>query len=215
MFYKIRARKKKRLTDPVAIIPFPSQNLREKLPATPKTSAPSISQAMMEKPEPKTMVAPSGKLQTSSFSIKKMMQPVEGEISTTGVDQKDLPRNSFHFDDVKMHWRRFANEMKSLGKETFYNAMIKREPKIKDDVHLTLMVDNQVQVDYINAEIENLITYLRNSLKNFDIQLTVELSDNQESETKFLTGTERFAALSRKYPNLHSLKTTFNLDIDY
>ncbi len=170
---------------------------------------------MMEKPEPKTMVAPSGKLKTSSFSIKKMMEPVEGEISTSGMNQKDLPRNSFHFDDVKMHWRRFANEMKSLGKETFYNAMIKREPKVKDEVLLTLVVDNQVQVDYINAEVENLITYMRHSLKNFDIQLTVELTDNQENEAKFLTGKERFAVLSRKYPNLHSLKNTFNLDIDY
>lgn len=143
------------------------------------------------------------------------MQPVEGEISISGMDLKDLPRNSFHFDDVKMHWRRFANEMKTLGKETFYNAMIKREPKVKDDVHLTLLVDNQVQVDYINAEVENLITYLRNSLKNYDIQLSIEITDNQENEVKFLTGKEKFAVLSRKYPNLHSLKNTFNLDIDY
>lgn len=144
-----------------------------------------------------------------------MLQPEEGNLEANGVNHKDLPRESFSYDDVKMHWRRFANEMKTHGKETYYNAMIKRDPKIRDDVHLTLEVDNQVQVDYINAEIERLITYLRNALNNFDITLKVEITTNQEQEVKYLTGKEKFAVLSRKYPNLHSLKNTFNLDVDY
>lgn len=169
----------------------------------------------MEKPEPKVLSTPTGALKTTNLSIKKMMQPEAGNLETAGVSQKDLPRESFSYDDVKMHWRRFANEMKNLGKETYYNAMIKRDPKIKDDVHLTLEVDNQVQVDYINAEIERLITYLRNSLRNFDITLKVEITSNQEQDVKYLTGKEKFAVLSRKYPNLHSLKSTFNLDVDY
>lgn len=170
---------------------------------------------MMEKPEPKVLTAPTGALQTTNLSIKKMLQPEEGNLEANGVNHKDLPRESFSYDDVKMHWRRFANEMKTHGKETYYNAMIKRDPKIKDDVHLTLEVDNQVQVDYINAEIERLITYLRNALNNFDITLKVEITTNQEQEVKYLTGKEKFAVLSRKYPNLHSLKNTFNLDVDY
>lgn len=215
MLYQTRVRKKKSLTDPVAIIPFANQNLREKVAGVPKPVAPSISQKMMERPEPKVLTQPTGNLQSTNLSIKKMLSPEEGVLPTTGVNHKDLPRESFSFDEVKIHWRRFANEMKSLGKETFYNAMIKREPKVKDDVHLTLEVDNQVQIDYINVEIERLITYLRNSLKNFDVTLKVELTSNLEEEAKFLSGKDKFAVLSRKYPNLHSLKTTFNLDIDY
>ncbi len=161
------------------------------------------------------MNAPTGTLNTTNLSIKKMLQPIEGKLESNGINAANLPRNSFHFDDVKMHWRRFANEMKTQGKETFYNAMIKRDPKVMDDVHLTLEVDNQVQVDYINAELENLITYLRNALQNFDVSLKVQITQNQEEETKFLTGKDKFSVLSRKYPNLHSLKTTFNLDVDY
>lgn len=144
-----------------------------------------------------------------------MMIPEEGESHTAGVDQKNMPRNDFHFDDVKMFWRRYANEMKSQGKETYYNAMIKRDPKLKDDTHLTLEVDNQIQVDLINAEIENLITYLRKSLKNYDVFLEVKITSNQEEEVKFLNGKDKYTSLARKYPNLHSLKNTFNLDIDY
>jgi hypothetical protein len=36
-----------------------------------------------------------------------------------------------------------------------------------------------------------------------------------EEEVKFLTGKDKFAALARKNPNLHTLKNRFNLDIDY
>lgn len=170
---------------------------------------------MLDKPEPKVLTVPTGSLQTNHLTIKKMMQPVEGDLQSSGVDASKLPRNAFHYDDVKMHWRRFANEMKSIGKETFYNALIKREPKVRDEVHLTLEVDNQVQVDYINAELENLTTHMRNSLMNFDITLQVKMTENQEEEVKFLSGKEKFISLSRKYPNLHSLKNTFNLDVDY
>lgn len=176
---------------------------------------PSISQALAEKPLPKVLNTPSGNLQTNNLSIKKMLEPIAGNFENSGLNSKELPRNSFHFDDVKMYWRRFANDMKLQGKETFYNAMIKRDPKVKDDVHLTMEVDNQVQVDYINAELEHLITFLRNSLQNFDVSLTIQMTENSEQETKFLTGKDKFSVLSRKYPNLHSLKNTFNLDIDY
>jgi len=144
-----------------------------------------------------------------------MLEPVKGNLESSSINSTNLPRNSFHFDDVKMHWRRFANDMKAQGKGTFYNAMIKRDPKVIDEVHLTMEVDNEVQVLSINAEVENLITYLRNSLKNFDISLKVQVTQNKEEEAKFLSGKDKFSLLSRKYPNLHSLKTTFNLDVDY
>ena len=36
-----------------------------------------------------------------------------------------------------------------------------------------------------------------------------------EEDVKFLTGKDKFAALARKNPNLHTLKNRFNLDIDY
>jgi hypothetical protein len=32
---------------------------------------------------------------------------------------------------------------------------------------------------------------------------------------KFLTGKDKFTALARKNPNLHTLKNTFNLDIEF
>jgi hypothetical protein len=56
---------------------------------------------------------------------------------------------------------------------------------------------------------------LRKELKNYSVDITLRLNDHPEDEVKFLTGKDKFAALARKNPNLHTLKNTFNLDIEF
>lgn len=114
-----------------------------------------------------------------------------------------------------MIWRRYAHEAKAKGMETFYNAMIKRDPRQIDDVHFIMDVDNQVQVDYITPHLQDLVGYLRNEVKNYDVSLELNLLENNEVEVKFLTGKDRFANMAKKNPNLHSFKNIFNLDIEF
>lgn len=132
------------------------------------------------------------------------------------MNQSDLPRENFTVDDVKMHWRRLAQQMKSQGKETVYNALTKRDPLIADTVNFTLEVDNNIQVDMLRSVQDQLIGYLRNSLKNYDIQLDFTITTQvQESEVKHQSGADKFKHLARKHPNLHTLKSVFGLDIEY
>jgi len=216
VFHQFGARKKKGLTDLVKIIPFPNQNLREKAPkATAKPSVKKTAKNMMVKPEPKVMETPTGKLSTSSLSIKKMLEKKEEESGGGAIDLSNMPRNPYGYDDLKMAWRKFAFEMKNDGKETFYNAMIKREPKRVGDDEYVMEVDNQVQIDYIRPALSELLGFVRKDLKNYDIMIRLEITNNPEEEVKYQTGKDKFAALARKNPNLHTLKNTFNLDIEY
>jgi len=210
------AGKKKWLTDPVELIPFPNQNLRDKVQVKPKPIAPSVRQEQVEIPkEHKVISIPTGQLNTSNISIKKLME--KNEESEEGIERlpENLPHNPFTYDQVKMLWRRFAFEMKEKGMETFYNAMIKREPVQKDDTHFVMDVDNQIQVDYITPHLQEMVGYFRKELKNYSVNITFSLNENPEEEVKFLTGKDKFAALARKNPNLHTLKNTFNLDIEF
>ncbi len=152
---------------------------------------------------------------STNLSIKKMLHPQTENGEHPGSSSADLPRESFHFDDVKMSWRRFANEMKQQGRETFYNAMIKRNPLPVSDTHFVMEVDNQVQVDLINADKEKLISFLRHSLKNYEVTIEIKITENQQEEVKFLTGKDKFAMMSRKFPYLHTLKDTFGLEVEY
>ena len=218
MFHYPGARKKKSLTDPVDIIPFPNQNLRDLVK---KTAAKPVvkkepKKIFMQKEAPRVLKAPSsGKVNTSAISIKKMLQKTEEVNETTEIDINDMPKNAYSIDDLKMAWRRFAFEMKEKRKETIYNALIKREPKQVSDHEYVLVVDNQVQIDYIKPYLGELIGYIRFEVKNYLIDLKMEVSQNQESEVKFQTGKDKFTALARKNPNLHTLKNKFNLDIEY
>lgn len=217
MFHQSGARKKKSLTDHVKIIPFPNQNLRDKVTAKvvnkPVVKPPSLQP--VEKVAPKVMTAPSGKLSSSSVSIKQMMEKKEEENEASGIDLSNMPKSPFAFDDLKMYWRRFAFQMKDEGKDTFYNALIKRDPKVIADYAFELEVDNQVQVDYIRPHLSDFLSYLRKELKNYDISVELKMTTTPDAEIKFQTGKDKFASLARKNPYLHTLKTTFNLDIEY
>lgn len=198
------------------IIPFPNQNLRDKVPTAPKPNvAPVRSESFVQKVEHKVASVPMGQLNTPGISIKKLLEKKEEENQTDERFAENLPREKFSFDQVKMLWRRFAFEMKERGMETYYNAMIKREPIVTDEVHFVMEVDNQIQVDYINAHLQDMTTYFRRELKNYGITITLIITDKPQDEVKFLTGKDKFAALARKNPNLHTLKNTFNLDIEF
>ncbi len=215
MFPETGARKKKWLTDSVDIIPFPNQALRDRVTNTSKPLAPSVPQVAQPLPkQDRTSEKPVGGLNTTHLSIKKMLEKQDAEIQTSSANINDLPRNSFSTDDVKMLWRRYAFEMKEKGLETYYNALIKREPIIDEDLFI-LEVDNQIQIDYINANLTDMVAHFRKSLGNYFIDIQLRLNANPEKEIKFLSGKDKFSALARKNPNLHTLKNIFNLDIEY
>lgn len=216
MLHSKRVRKKKQLTDPVEIIPFPNQ-LSKSTPKPHSTPVkPTIKEHFNTKPEAKILSAPTGNLNTTNISIKKILDHKDEVNSpSNSSNSKNLPKEAFSYDQVKMIWRRFAHEAKSKGMETFYNAMIKRDPKLIDDLHLVMDVDNQVQIDYITPHIQDLVGFLREELKNYDISLELKLTENKDTEVKFLTGKDRFANMAKKNPNLHSFKNIFNLDIEF
>jgi hypothetical protein len=78
-----------------------------------------------------------------------------------------------------------------------------------------LFVDNQIQVDYITPLLNELISFLRNSLKNHNITVKIELTDNPVEDVKFLNGKDKFEVMSKKNPELNTLKNLFNLDIEF
>ena len=216
MFAPTGAGKKKWLTDPVDILPFPSQNLREKATPAPRNVAPAVRQPnlVQQQPEPKIATVPTGQLNSGNVSIKKLLEKKEEEAAAHSL-REDLPKESYSFDQIKMVWRRHAFVLKDRGLETFYNAVIKRDPIDSGDHVYQMELDNQIQIDYINPHLSEMVDYLRKEVKNYLIRIELKLSENPEEEVKFLTGKDKFAALARKNPNLHTLKNLFNLDIEF
>jgi DNA polymerase-3 subunit gamma/tau len=212
LFFKTRARKKKWLTERVDILPFPNQTLRKK--PTPAKTVVSVPVSIVpQEVKPVILSVPAGSVDAPHISIKKILEDqIKNEPS---LSKENEEREPFTRDQLKMFWKRFAFQMKENSMETFYNALIKREPVFLDDEKLAIEVDNNVQIDYINPHLNDFVSFLRKNLKNYSISVELKLTDDPMNEVKYLTGKDKFAAMARKNTNLHKLKNLFNLDIEF
>jgi len=212
LFFETRARKKKWLTERVDILPFPNQTLRKK--ATPAKTVASVPVSIVpQEVKPVVLSAPAGSVDAPHISIKKILEDqIKNDPTLTKENEE---REPFTRDQLKMFWKRFAFQMKENSMETFYNALIKREPVFLDDEKLAIEVDNNVQVEYINPHLNDFVSFLRKNLKNYSISVEMRLTEDSMQEVKYLTGKDKFAAMARKNTNLHKLKNLFNLDIEF
>lgn len=211
MFVKTRAGKKKWLTDRVSILPFPNQSLRNKV-AAPVKNAPPVKEPIQLVEQPIVLSQPAGSVNTQHISIKKMIE--EDSKKEIVLQQENLPREGFKKEHLQVVWKRFAFKIKDQGMDTFYHALVKRDPLFITDEKLAIVVDNSIQQDYIKPLLPDFIAYLREQLKNHWIDVEIVFSDKPDEELKYLTGKDKFNALARKNPNLHTLKNLFNLDIE-
>ena len=146
------------------------------------------------------------------LSIKEML---EKEKALKNQSSEALPEENYTPDRLTRVWRQYAFQVKDEGKETFYNALVKRDPLIEKNDILKLFVENQIQVDYITPLLNDLISFLRNSLKNHNINVLIELIENPAEDVKFLNGKDKFEVMAKKNPELNTLKNLFNLDIEF
>jgi DNA polymerase-3 subunit gamma/tau len=153
-------------------------------------------------------------LNTTTPSIKALKAVQDAEQVRRMMDQENMPKNPYTFESFMEHWKMFAFQIKERGQDTFYNALIRRNP-IQEGNQFTIEVDNQIQIDIIQANLEEMVTYFREQIRNFEIDIQAVLTDKPEQEVKFLSGKDKFAALTRKNPVLHTLKSTFSLDIEF
>lgn len=143
-----------------------------------------------------------------------MLSPEE-EGETTSLDLSNMPHEPYTIDDIKMEWRRYAHEMRTKGKESFFAALVKRDPIVREEDLFVLEVDNVAQVKMFDELLPDFIDNLRKKIKNYSIKVIIEMSKNAGEEVKYLTGKDKFNKLARKNPNLHTLRTSFDLDIEY
>ena len=145
------------------------------------------------------------------LSIKASIEK-EKEIKIIPDDQ--LPRTPLNMDTLRVASRKYAVTMKEEGKDTFYHALVKRDFSFKDE-KITWILDNEVQKSYIAPMLVAFMTFLKHEVKNGFLTIELEVTQTTEKDNKPFTGKEKFHALARKNPNLHTLKNLFNLDIEF
>jgi hypothetical protein len=167
-----------------------------------------------QKQKPVKVSQPIGALKTNNLSIKEMLNPEKSE-NGLAEEQEIKEREPLNLDALNMHWRKYAHLLKEQDKSNLFSVMTKRDPRIINDNAFVFEVDNKIMGDLFKTELNNLMLYLRQNLKNGALQITTTMNEQNEETANPYSPKEKFKVLADKNPNLLTFQKLFNLDLDY
>ncbi len=157
-----------------------------------KTSSPSISQIIST--EKKTENSPS--------------------TSTTANSTSNQPENSFTQEQLENTWLAYANNQKAKGKINLFSILTAEKPLLIDDKKIEYNTNSKTSEEVLIEEKLDLIGYLRHELKNFSVQLTYNVIENNDKKNLY-TATDKYKHFLEKNPNINKLRQAFDLDVEF
>ncbi|MBW7868210.1 MAG: hypothetical protein H3C31_07805 [Brumimicrobium sp.] len=129
-------------------------------------------------------------------------------------DNKGLKEESqpFTIDEMRMRWRQFAHKLKDEGQGNLYTSMLANDPLLVEGNIIKHTVNNNVQKEFLEANLYNILHFLRQELKNTSIEIQIFVEETAES--KLFTSKDKFDDMAKRNPDLNNLRNTFKLDID-
>ncbi|WP_142786208.1 DNA polymerase III subunit gamma/tau [Changchengzhania lutea] len=169
--------------------------------------------ASLQVKEPPKIVLKKDVKRASGLSLSSIRAKKEHQIRQMDVvvDEENLPKEPFAEDDLIKYWNLFIETTQKEGKHNLASILSMDVPKVKGTaVHLEFPnATNKVELE---RQQYDLLTFLRKSLNNFDIHLSIAI--NEELDKKYVyTDMEKFKKLEEKNPALETLRKTFDLDI--
>jgi DNA polymerase-3 subunit gamma/tau len=146
-----------------------------------------------------------------TISIKKS-QEEKKEDDTAEEDLSKRPADSFAPERLQAIWDKYADKHKKDA--VFYVALTKNKPMLKDNFIIEHKVDNKVQESDIANRKQDLLSFIRNELNNWQVQLNIVVSKAPASDKPY-TSRDKYESMLKKNPALGKLKSQLNLDIDF
>tara|TARA_R110000868_G_scaffold299242_1_gene559457 strand:+ start:1584 stop:3338 length:1755 start_codon:yes stop_codon:yes gene_type:complete len=155
----------------------------------------------------KEIKRPSG-LSLSSIKAKKDHLIKQMDVV---VDEESLPKESFTDKQLVKYWNQFIKDLQNKGKHNLASILSIDTPKVKGTtVHLEF--PNSTNKVELERQQYDLLAFLRKSLNNFDIKLSITVNEELEKQYAY-TAKEKFKKLRDKNPQIEILRKTFDLDI--
>lgn len=204
--------------DPKNLNPVtPSEKVHPKTKTQPVQNSGTVSEP---KPEIKPLpVIPGEKKSTvttiaglgvslSSLTEENPEKPVEKSISLQAE-----PRQSnrlFTEEELQKAWQEFAENL--VEEKLLRNTMMLYKPKMLGNTVFEVEVNTEINKNYLDDYGNVILAYLRESLQNDDITMTIKISEATVVK-KPLTSREIFDELVQKNPSLQKLSDEFDLEL--
>lgn len=144
----------------------------------------------------------------SSLTEENPEKPVEKSISLQAE-----PRQSnrlFTEKELQKAWQEFAENL--VEEKLLRNTMMLYKPKMLGNTVFEVEVNTEINKNYLDDYGNVILTYLRESLQNDDITMTIKISEATVVK-KPLTSREIFDELVQKNPSLQKLSDEFDLEL--
>jgi DNA polymerase-3 subunit gamma/tau len=127
------------------------------------------------------------------------------------IDEEDLPKEPFTENDFIKVWNDYIEKLREDGKHNLASILSIDTPKVTDTTaHLEFPnATNKVEVE---RQQYDLLGYIRKTLNNFDINLSITVNEVMEKQYAYTT-LEKFEKLKEKNPSIDMLRKTFDLDV--
>ncbi|GAL90124.1 DNA polymerase III subunit gamma/tau [Jejuia pallidilutea] len=150
---------------------------------------------------------------TSGLSLKSIKEKKEHETRKIDVvvDEEDLPKEPFTEKELITYWNKFTNKTQEQGKHNLASILAIDTPKVKGTT-IHLVFPNETNKIELERQQYELMGYLRKSLNNFEINLSITVNEEKSKKYAYTTR-EKFEKLKEKNAAIEALRKTFDLDI--
>lgn len=195
------------------VIPSENRHVKEKI--TPVPTQNIVSEPKPEiKPTPQVEKKPVAKslagLGVSLSSLSEEKQ--DGQAEKDKQEEKESKQNNQLFTEAELQksWLSFAENLKE--EKLLKNTMKLYRPKMLGNTVFEVEVNTEINKSYLDDHSVDILSYLRESLQNDDITMTIKISE-VTTVKKPLTSREIFDELVQKNQSLQKLSDEFDLEL--
>ena len=142
---------------------------------------------------------------------------LEDELEEIKEESKALEESNEAFtkEDLQKVWEDFVVLQKEKGKSNFATTLDRYEPALLDNCKIEILISNKSQELVIEKEKIDLHEYLRENLKNDNIEVITKIQVQTDEEKIPYTNKDKYEQMSKENPNLGTLKKELGLDFDF
>ncbi len=196
-------------SEKISVDPTPS-------PSADRSPTPSHSQTPTPTPS-RTPTPPPSQTGSSIFkgaslsSFKKSVDTVvEESVKEVLPDLKD----SFDHETLLKYWKMYSDQAKMDGKIQLSTTMNMNVPTIHENYQIELLIDNPSQEELFQEERTELVNFLRQSLRNYTLNVYVKLDDSVKSGEVAYTNKEKYQKMVEKNPGLDDFRKQLGLELE-
>ena len=183
------------------------------------TSAEKTVNAQIDNLEPERVIerpqllAERNAKRVSALSLKSIQKKheLQKEMVANQPDVLNLPVNNFSEEDMQAAWQEYTAAVSSDGKFNLLSHLTMGIPKLEGSIIHLEFPNQTIKTEVERAKYE-LLTFLRDKLQNYDIDLDITVNETIEKRYAYTTR-EKFEKLKELNPLIEKLRQEFDLDI--